>query len=159
MAEERPEGGAHQANLRCQSDFSPFPSVCLSRVCPSRPFHRPAPQWEHAQGSFHLQADLRPVWNWNTGQLFVYVVAEWETPTRAHRVVVWDRIITQPKAANLDQQFDLEYTLNDQHAQLQGKEVTLALYYDVMPNVGLLKTVAAPQTCDARLKMPREYIM
>ena len=50
----------------------------LDSTYSSRPFHRPAPQWEHAQCSFQIDADLRPVWNWNTQQLFVYVAAEWE---------------------------------------------------------------------------------
>jgi hypothetical protein len=123
----------------------------------SRQFHRPAQYWEHAQGSFHLAADLRPVWNWNTGQLFVWVTVEWDGSARSNRVSVWDRIIRTKEEANLDETFDLEYMINDQHSELKGKELTVKLYYDVMPNVGILKTVAAPETCSTKMKMPRQY--
>ncbi len=44
-----------------------------------RQFHRPASQWEHAQCMFGINADLRPVWNWNTQQLFAYVSVSWES--------------------------------------------------------------------------------
>lgn len=173
-------------------------------VC-SRQYYRPAANWEHAQGSFHLDAgecsthlsnggdmhrsafihscylssccshrlpfllflrarvfaDFRPMWNWNTMQVFVYVVVEWESDMRTNRVVVWDREIQTPKDARINQVMvrhtheggggvqheslgaevprrtavthpaslaspflllrqDLEYTINDQFAQLRS---------------------------------------
>jgi len=30
---------------------------------------------------FDLDVDLRPVWNWNVKMLFVYITAEYETPS------------------------------------------------------------------------------
>ena len=29
-----------------------------------------------------VHVDLRPLWNWNTQQLFVYVSAEWQSETQ-----------------------------------------------------------------------------
>jgi len=121
-----------------------------------RQFHRPARGWEHAQGSFHLDADLRPIWNWNTHQLFAFVTAEWEGEKRhTNRVVVWDRIIRTKEEAHLKGVMDMEYTVNDQHAELRGRSLNLTLHYDIMPVVGLLRK--ATSTCHERLTMPDRY--
>jgi len=101
--------------------------LLLLRCC-SRQFHRPASAWEHAQCSFGIQADLRPVWNWNTAQLFLYVSVAWESesPATTNRAVIWDRIITKQQDALVNMDMDNEYTINDQLAKLKSDTRTLA---------------------------------
>tara|TARA_B110000090_G_C13127508_1_gene348758 strand:- start:125 stop:499 length:375 start_codon:yes stop_codon:yes gene_type:complete len=44
--------------------------------------------------SFDIHADLRPAFHWNLKQLFVYVVAEYESKKNPlNQVVIWDKII------------------------------------------------------------------
>lgn len=44
--------------------------------------------------NIRLNADFRPAFSWNTKQLFVFVQAEYSTPTNhLNQVVLWDRII------------------------------------------------------------------
>jgi hypothetical protein len=52
--------------------------------------------------SFDLSADLRPLWDWNTGQLLVFVTASYATSAQPVNVVtVWDSIVRSKQAANL----------------------------------------------------------
>lgn len=96
---------------------------------------------DRATLSFDLDADLSSVFNWNVKQLFVYVVAEYDSPSNArNRVVVWDKIVqTKEHAEKLQFQDEgVKYFLADQHDQLRGANVTLRLEWDVMPVVGRL---------------------
>ena len=44
--------------------------------------------------SFDIHADMRPAFHWNIKQLFVYVVASYETESKkVNQVVVWDKIL------------------------------------------------------------------
>ena len=48
--------------------------------------------------SFDLNADLRPAFHWNLKQLFVYVVAEYETSANPlNQVIIWDKIVKSQK--------------------------------------------------------------
>lgn len=50
-----------------------------------------------------MNKDLRPLFNYNTKQLFIYLVAEYSTPNFPHNeVVVWDRIIRKSKDAKIN---------------------------------------------------------
>lgn len=85
--------------------------------------------------------DLSSVFNWNVKQLFVYVVAEYESErTVKNQVVIWDKIV-QTKADAAALQFHdegVEYFLADQFDQLRGANVTLRLEWDIMPVCGRL---------------------
>ena len=40
--------------------------------------------------------DMTPVFNWNCKELFLYLVAEYETPkNKLNQVVLWDKIINR----------------------------------------------------------------
>merc|ERR1712110_706770 len=53
---------------------------------------------------FDLQGNLTSAFTWNTKQLFVMVVAEYQTPNNLrNEVVLWDDIITDREAAIIDQ--------------------------------------------------------
>lgn len=113
---------------------------------------------DRATLSFDLDADLSSVFNWNVKQLFVYVVAEYESASNAHnRVVVWDKIVqTQEYAAALRFEDEgVKYFLADQHDQLRGANVTLRLEWDVMPVCGRLFVHSEGASAFA---MPGEYM-
>lgn len=51
---------------------------------------------------FDLDADLRPAFHWNIKQLFVFVVAEYESKANPlNQVIVWDMIVKSPEEAVL----------------------------------------------------------
>ncbi|TYZ66439.1 hypothetical protein PybrP1_002412 [[Pythium] brassicae (nom. inval.)] len=96
---------------------------------------------DRATLSFDLDADLSSVFNWNVKQIFVYVIAEYESTRNAkNQVVIWDKIV-QTKEAAAKLQFaeeGIEYFLRDQYDELRGANVTLRLEWDVMPVCGRL---------------------
>jgi signal peptidase complex subunit 3 len=110
--------------------------------------------------SFDLKVDLTPAFHWNIKQLFVYVVASYETDdtdsddsdtsstrkskkgkrgSRTNQVVLWDKIVeaTDPKMMDEENIF-VKYALVDQGAELRNKNITLQLQWDHMPITGLL---------------------
>lgn len=64
-----------------------------------RPHYYSSKREEYAQLRFDLDADLTPLFNWNTKQLFVYVYAIYSSSDRADtqlrdsQSVIWDKII------------------------------------------------------------------
>ncbi|KAF0686661.1 Aste57867_21503 [Aphanomyces stellatus] len=90
--------------------------------------------------SFDLDADLSSVFNWNTKQLFVYVVAEYASASNVkNEVVVWDAIVPTRHDAHLVREHEnVKYFLADQYDELRNTEVTLKLKWDVMPVCGQL---------------------
>ena len=53
--------------------------------------------------TFDLEADLTSVFNWNAKQLFLYLVAEYQTPKNVlNQVVLWDKIILRGENAKID---------------------------------------------------------
>ncbi|KAJ3433237.1 microsomal signal peptidase 23 kd subunit spc22/23 [Anaeramoeba flamelloides] len=91
---------------------------------------------------FDLKADLRPCFNWNVKQLFVYVTAEYEIPNRGEsKTVVWDHIIKSEEEANLvlvDQ--PNKYYTTDYSTELRDQKITLKFNWNVMGWNGFLRT-------------------
>ena len=87
---------------------------------------------------FDVHADLRPAWHWNLKQLFVYVVAEYESDANpVNQVVIWDKIVESSEDAVLKiKKQPVKYALIDQGAELRNKEVSLKLKWDHMPFTG-----------------------
>ncbi|RUS17083.1 hypothetical protein BC937DRAFT_90445 [Endogone sp. FLAS-F59071] len=96
---------------------------------------------EFAVLSFNLNADLQPLFNWNTKQLFVSLVAEYETTTHNHnQVVVWDAIIDDKRNAVLKlRERRNKYTLIDFSTKWEGLAANFSLHYDLTPYVGVLR--------------------
>ncbi|KAF3395871.1 putative signal peptidase complex subunit 3 [Penicillium rolfsii] len=69
------------------------------QVVKGRPHYYSTKREEYAQIRFDLDADLTPLFNWNTKQLFVYVYATYSSSdnansqTRASEAIIWDSII------------------------------------------------------------------
>ncbi|KAJ5146405.1 Microsomal signal peptidase subunit (Gp23) [Penicillium bovifimosum] len=69
------------------------------QVVKGRPHYYSTKREEYAQFRFDLDADLSPLFNWNTKQLFVYVYATYsssdkpDSQVRASEAIIWDTII------------------------------------------------------------------
>eukprot|EP01130_Rhizamoeba_saxonica_P000464 TRINITY_DN10424_c0_g1_i1.p1 TRINITY_DN10424_c0_g1~~TRINITY_DN10424_c0_g1_i1.p1 ORF type:complete len:192 (-),score=21.81 TRINITY_DN10424_c0_g1_i1:27-575(-) len=110
---------------------------------PERRYHRYGlayPAGDEAWLSFDLVADFRPLWNWNTKQIFLYISAEYETAKyEKNNVVFWDMIIQRKE----DSVFNLtneasEYPLIDISKEFRNKPVKFTLSYHETPIAGAL---------------------
>ncbi|KAL4804899.1 signal peptidase subunit-domain-containing protein [Aspergillus unguis] len=87
------------------------------KVIKGRPHYYSTKKEEYAQMRFDLDADLSPLFNWNTKQLFVYVYATYSSSSPDQSLenipqsqsVIWDTIIEAPESpysfANLRERF------------------------------------------------------
>jgi signal peptidase complex subunit 3 len=111
--------------------------------------------------SFDLKADMRPAFHWNIKQLFVYVVASYEsTKNSNNQIVIWDKIIEaiRPEDMILDMEnVFVKYALVDQGDDLRNKEVKLQLMWDHMPITGLLHQGEQPISEASSFTLPSEY--
>jgi signal peptidase complex subunit 3 len=111
--------------------------------------------------SFDLKADMRPAFHWNIKQLFVYVVASYEsTKNTNNQIVIWDKIIEaiHPEDMEIDMEnVFVKYALVDQGDELRGKEVKLQLMWDHMPITGLLYMGEQPIAEASSFTLPTEY--
>jgi signal peptidase complex subunit 3 len=93
---------------------------------------------DEAYLAFSLDADLRSCFSWNTKQIFLSIVAEYESPYASRsEVSVWDRIVERKETALL--QIPVvrnKYKMTDRGANLRGREVTFSLRWTRMPHVG-----------------------
>jgi len=107
--------------------------------------------------TFDLQADLSPLFNWNVKVLFLYLSAEYATPTTTHNTaVLWDKIIMRGEKTSLDlKSIKTKYYFRDDTGTLSGENVTLTLSWNVMPNMGHLSWVKATETHS--FSFPAEY--
>jgi len=112
--------------------------------------------------SFDLHVDLTPAFHWNIKQLFVYVVASYESETNPrNQVVLWDDIIEaidppDAKIIRADNTF-VKYALVDQGAELRGKEVELQLQWDHMPLTGMLHIDQQDKSTTTTFRLPENY--
>lgn len=106
--------------------------------------------------SLDIEADLRGLFQWNAKQLFVFVVAEYESPQHpSNQVVVFDRIITDESAAVLNLvNVPAKYHLRDKGKGLRGREVTLKLQVVYHPIVGRIYTQTV---ASSTFRMPTQY--
>ena len=111
--------------------------------------------------SFDLKVDMNPAFHWNIKQLFVYVVASYETKGRTNQVVLWDKIIEsidseEDKIIDEENVF-VKYALVDQGHELRGKEIKLQLQWDHMPITGLLHMAEQSMDEVSSFTLPTEY--
>ncbi|KAJ3065014.1 Signal peptidase complex subunit [Podochytrium sp. JEL0797] len=119
------------------------------------------PMTELATVHFDLKADLTPLFNWNTKQLFVMLVAEYETDSHEfNQVTLWDDIISSKDEAMLKlKRKKCEYPFSDISHKVGGLDANLTLQWDIMPYVGLLihdksepKRITLPTVEEKKLK-------
>ena len=112
--------------------------------------------------SFDIHADMTPAFHWNVKQLFVAVVAAYETPAKKiNQIVVWDRIIEAidppSKKVIKENNVFVKYALVDQGNQLRGKNVTLQLLWDHMPITGFLYMDEQDKNDVSWFELPADY--
>merc|ERR1712115_194618 len=106
----------------------------------------------------YLTVDLKPLFNWNVKQLFLYLSAEYSTPkNKVNQVVLWDKIIQRGENAVLDyRSMNTKYYFwDDGNGLLNHKNVTLTLSWNVIPNAGNLPRIASSGAHS--FKFPSEY--
>ena len=128
---------------------------------PTKAFRGTSQKHDKLTFRFDVDADLRPLFHWNTKQLFVYVSIEYEAEnTPVNQVVVFDQIITNVRDARLElKNAKTEYALSDPRLSLGvllGKRVNVKLVVDVMPYFGRPLEVVV----DAfDYELPSEYLV
>ncbi|KAG2074107.1 signal peptidase 22 kDa subunit [Suillus decipiens] len=100
---------------------------------------------------FNLSADLTPLFNWNTKQLFVYLEAEYASAQGVNNtVVIWDRIVRSKEDAMIDVVQKDKYRLRDLSGSFSNVLAgQYSLKYNVMPYVGVLSYGEAARTSEA----------
>ncbi|ORY54080.1 signal peptidase 22kDa subunit [Leucosporidium creatinivorum] len=103
-------------------------------------YDRSAKAREFAFVKYDLVADMSPLFNWNTKQVFVYLVADYSTPKYPeNRVVVWDRIIRGSKFAKINiADGKQKYEFKEITDSFKDVSATFSLHYQVQPWVGAL---------------------
>lgn len=107
---------------------------------------------------FDLTLDLTSEFNWNVNQIYVFVVATYETKkNKKNEVVIYDKILRDLKDYKLDlKNSKIKYALRDEFAgSLADLDITLTVRYQVMPIFGLLRIKELPNK--ARFRVPSEY--
>ncbi|KAJ2766394.1 Signal peptidase complex subunit [Coemansia nantahalensis] len=108
---------------------------------PMDPFDKTSRAAEHARLTFDVDADLTSMFNWNTKLLFAYIAVEFEAPGfETNKVVIWDRIIRNPRQAKLRlRRHHNKYSLRNFGLTFEGVEAAnLTLYINPVPYLGLM---------------------
>ncbi|KAK9378511.1 signal peptidase [Kockiozyma suomiensis] len=132
------------SSLIQQAYFTPTPSVSISVDNVSIKYGKPPygfnyKRQEYASMTFDLDADLSPLFNWNTKQLFVYLAATYPGKPYANKVVIWDEIITSKKDAVLSlRNTTADYVIYDVTGKFNERTAAVSLEWNVQPHVGLL---------------------
>ena len=96
---------------------------------------------------FNLEADLTELFHWNNKQLFIYIMAEYETEQNdINQVIVWDRIIKRGEKSKLNlKRKPLKYQFFDdgKGGLVNNDDIKLSMWYNTVPNAGLLPLVPA----------------
>ncbi|KAJ7029212.1 signal peptidase subunit [Mycena alexandri] len=97
-------------------------------------------KYEHAVVNFEIDADLSPLFNWNTKQLFLYLDAEYTNAKGVQNsVVIWDRIVRRKTDAKIhvEGKREQKYAFKDVTG-FRDASATYTLRYNLMPHVGAL---------------------
>ncbi|CCH60745.1 hypothetical protein TBLA_0D02410 [Henningerozyma blattae CBS 6284] len=97
---------------------------------------------ENVKLTFDLDTDLTSLFNWNTKQVFVYLVAEYKGqkhPAISNTVTFWDKIITTKKDAILHLVNEKgKYNVWDLEDKFQNRDLEFSLHWNLQPWVGPL---------------------
>ncbi|OSX65694.1 hypothetical protein POSPLADRAFT_1052365 [Postia placenta MAD-698-R-SB12] len=107
-------------------------------------------QQDFAFVNFNVSADLSPLFNWNTKQLFLYVSAEYTNKKGVtNEVVIWDRIVRRKEDAKISLAGRNKYNFRELSASFRDvPPAHYSLKYNVMPHVGVLTYGEAARTVE-----------
>lgn len=96
---------------------------------------------ENSKIQFDMDADLTPLFNWNTKQVFVYLTAEYpgKKDGSSNKVTYWDKIITSKEQAKIhlrDQK--AKYSVWDVEKSFRERDAVLRLEWNIQPHIGPL---------------------
>jgi len=103
---------------------------------------------QNAMVNFDFDADLTPLFHWNTKQVFLYLSAEY-TNNRGteNEVVFWDKIVRRRQDAHVHVQGRNKYIFKDIDRTFSNSSaVRFSMKYNVMPWVGPLLYGIAGET-------------
>ncbi|KAF8586714.1 signal peptidase 22 kDa subunit [Ramaria rubella] len=113
---------------------------------------------EFAFYTFDYEADLTPLFDWNTKQLFLYLSAEYTNAQGVKNdIVLWDRIVRRKRDAKLKiKGVKNKYKFRELSTSFRGvSPANFTLKYNLMPHVGLLTFGEVGRTPDA-IPFPRD---
>lgn len=91
---------------------------------------------------FDIDADLSPLFNWNTKQVFVYLTAEYNGSAgrdTVNEVTYWDKIIPSNEDAKLSlHEAKSKYSVWDLEEKFDGRQANFKLKWNIQPWVGPL---------------------
>lgn len=96
---------------------------------------------ENSKIQFDMDADLTPLFNWNTKQVFVYLTAEYagKKDGSSNKVTYWDKIIMSKEDAKIhlrDQR--AKYSVWDVEKSFRERDAVLRLEWNIQPHIGPL---------------------
>ncbi|KAJ1511938.1 Signal peptidase complex subunit 3 [Coelomomyces lativittatus] len=118
-------------------------------------YHSPS---HYGQLHFNLTLDLRPVFHWNTKQIYAFLTLHYSTPHYdQNEIVFWDAIIADKEEAY--QELDLtknKYAIHDfffkTKNQLIGNQGNITLGWSIVPNVGYIQEV------QSKIHLPIQFL-
>jgi len=114
---------------------------------------------DQANLSIDAELDLREEFHWNQNQLFLYILARYESESNVrNEVIIWDEIVRSKKEAKISLKgLKNKYPLRDQFRQLKNKKIQLIVRYRRMPTIGLLDINELEPKKEAEFEMPEKY--
>lgn len=107
---------------------------------------------------FDLHVDLATEKNWNVNQLYVFVVASYETTkNNKNEIIIFDKILGDQSEFKFTlRNIKNKYMLRDEFKEtLAGQHVSVSIRYQVMPIFGLLRIKEIP--VKGGFTIPAEY--
>jgi len=110
-----------------------------------------------AHMQFSLKANFSSLFHWNSKMLFMYLMAEYETPDHpVNQIVLWDHIMNREDdhVINIKKSYS-KYYFFDEGSNLRGRDIKLSLNWNVIPNSGYLWMV--PARGSKTITLPSSY--
>ncbi|EUB63593.1 Signal peptidase complex subunit 3 [Echinococcus granulosus] len=88
-----------------------------------------------------IKANVEPLFNWNVKQLFIFLAAEYKTPSNSvNQVALWDKIIRRGESYDIEyKSMKGKYPFWDDGSGLRNNEnITLKFYWNIIPNAGMM---------------------
>jgi len=135
--------------------YNPIPQGDLTissiNVVSSKARRYPNRKQELTFVNFNITADLTPLFNWNTKQVFLYLEAEYDNVKGVkNEVVIWDRIIRRKEDAFIKFVGKNKYMFRDISNSFKNvPPANYVLKYNIMPYVGVLTYGEAVRSSEA----------
>ncbi|KAK7440376.1 Signal peptidase complex subunit [Stygiomarasmius scandens] len=125
-------------------------SIASVKVYPAKSHRYPRKKLEMGFVDFNITADLTPLFNWNTKQLFLYLEAEYQNTKGVNNtVVIWDRIVRRKEDAAINIAGRNKYAFREISSSFKNAPAShYSLKYNVMPYVGALTYGEAARTSE-----------